>query len=85
MHTSGAPPVATGESCFKPSAQKSTSGCWVLEYCTLTLCLVLGSYYSYLYLKSIYFFSRVYSKGRVGCDWLRLSADLRAGTLNPKP
>ena len=25
-------------------------------------CLVLGSYYSYLYLKSIYFYSRVYSK-----------------------
>ena len=29
------------------------------------LFLVLGSYYSYLYLKSIYFFSRVYSKGRL--------------------
>ena len=37
---------------------------WVLEYCTLILFLVLGSYYSYLYLKGIYFFSRVYSKGR---------------------
>ena len=40
---------------------------WVLEYCTLILFLVLGSYYSYLYLKSIYFFSRVYSKGRLRC------------------
>ena len=29
---------------------------WVLEYCTLMLFLVLGSYYSYLYLRSIYFF-----------------------------
>ena len=35
---------------------------WVLEYYTLILFLVLGSYYSYLYLKSIYLFSRVYSK-----------------------
>ena len=26
--------------------------------------MVLGSYYSYLYLKSIYFFSRVYSKAK---------------------
>ena len=26
-----------------------------------TFCLVLGSYFIYLYLKSIYFFSRVYS------------------------
>ena len=30
---------------------------WVLEYYTLILFLVLGSYSSYLYLKSIYFFS----------------------------
>ena len=29
---------------------------WVLEYYTLILFLVLGSYSSYLYLKSIYFF-----------------------------
>ena len=36
---------------------------WVLEYYTLILFLVLGSYYRYLYLKSIYFFSRVYCKG----------------------
>ena len=37
---------------------------WVLEYYTLTLFLVLGSYYSYLYLKSIYFLFRVYSKAK---------------------
>ena len=29
---------------------------WVLEYFSLILCLVLGSYYSYLYLTSIYLF-----------------------------
>ena len=39
-------------------------GNWVLEYYTLILCWVLGSYYSYLYLKSIHFFSRLYLKGR---------------------
>ena len=37
---------------------------WVLEYYTLILFLVLGSYYSYLYLESIYFFFRVYSKAK---------------------
>ena len=30
-------------------------GSWVLEYHTVILFLVLGSYYSYLYLKSIFF------------------------------
>ena len=30
---------------------------WVLEYSTLILVLVLGSYYRYFYLKSIYFFA----------------------------
>ena len=34
---------------------------WVLEYYTLILPLVLGSYHSYLYLESIYLFSGVYS------------------------
>ena len=33
-----------------------TESDWVLEYYTFILLLVLGSYYSYLYLKSIYFF-----------------------------
>ena len=37
---------------------------WVLEYYTLILFLVLVSDYSSFYLKSIYFFFRVYSKAK---------------------
>ena len=55
------------------------SSCWVLEYYTLILFLVLGSYYSYLYLKSVYFFFRVYSKAKVGVDEYEVASALIAG------
>ena len=39
-------------------------GSWVLEYYTLTLFLVLGSYYCYLSPNKYILFSRVYSKAK---------------------
>ena len=45
-----------------PGFRVSGLGFRVLEYSTLVLCLVLDSCYSHLYLASIYFVSRVYSK-----------------------
>ena len=57
--------MALGSSRMRSSVPGSASSSFrVWEYGTLILFLVLGSCYSYLYLKSIYFFSRVYSKGR---------------------
>ena len=52
---------------------------WVLEYYTLILFLVLGSYSSYLYLKSIYFF---FSGSTPKLSYVGLS---EVWALNPKP
>ena len=46
---------------------------WALEYYTLILFFVLGSIIATYYLKSIYFFSRVYSKAKVRLQSCRLS------------
>ena len=53
---------------------------WALEYYTLILFLVLGSHYSYLYLKSIYFFSGSTPEVE-GSGYLLNKLDLQASLL----
>ena len=55
-------PSPMGRKPFKVQDVRRTPLIWVLEYYTLILLLVLGSYYGYLKPKSIYLFSRVQSK-----------------------
>ena len=55
---------------------------WVLQYYTSMLFCGLGSYSSYLYLKSIYFFSRVYSKGGSQTEETRETEARRSTTLH---
>ena len=43
-------PQSGVDGCLAGVGKATLSPTWVLEYCTLMLFLVLGSYYSYLYL-----------------------------------